>query len=301
MSRDKGKGKARAEPTEESPLLASTSQLEAPVERPRSRPVLSIIAIGLLSLLLSAILFLALLAYSFKPSESELDALPRTAFRYEPPHSVSVLNVTEHGVMVNVSMRCGVDMDRALGVQGYADAEARDRAAVSGERGAGAAWWEELRRWTVRVGAPKTALVDVPKQVIIAHKSMSLLSLHLPSTLSIPLVAGASDKRDWLRPIHFTALAKPLASTGQLFDFAQKAWADGSISVNVHIDEVEAHIPGWPSWAQVVKKGMALQVDMPGEWHSDYTHSSPKAVPYVRLTISPTSTWTAPPWPASQP
>ncbi|ORY22989.1 hypothetical protein BCR39DRAFT_550382 [Naematelia encephala] len=287
-NKGKGKGKARADPPHEtSPLLGSPSTsirrqaLEDEPRRPDGHRLRSALLTGLVvlfSLVLSATLFLILLAWSFKPSRSEIDALPRTAFRYDMPNRIEVLNVTDDGVHVNVSLRVGIDVDRALGVQGYASQEEQKAAEVNGERGLGAAWWENLRRWTAQKALDSMgkrsvrANITSPIYVFPHHLSSSpLLSVSLTSPLDIPLVAGVPPfplgvKPDWLQPTWFTAIARPVASTGELWEYAQRVWAEGQARVVVGVSRVEAEVPGvewWTKYTRQVKEDLVVAVQVP--------------------------------------
>ncbi|KAK4687814.1 hypothetical protein P7C73_g2304, partial [Tremellales sp. Uapishka_1] len=279
MSRNKGKARASDPPSERSPLLGSSSQQALPlIERPpterrRFGSILCTVLLVLLSLTLSAVLFLVLLAYSFKPSPSELSTLPQTAFKYTPPDSVSVLNITEEGVYVNVTLRCGVDYDRALGVQSFRNDKERSHAIIQEYRGVGAGWWEDLRRWTAHRTLeiiPKSSVcVGIPAPIfILPGKSLPpLLSLTVIDRLMVPLVRNVTTKTDdWLQEISFVALAKPIASTGDLWAFTQQSWRDGKAKVVVEVDMVDVKLPGkawWSRWAKGQKEDLALEIEMP--------------------------------------
>ena len=188
MPPDKGKGKGKGKgkathPSESSPLLGSSSRsnrtdhdqhldrasTRSPILSPRIRSIIVSALIVLASLLISAILFLALLAFSFRPSPSELEALPKTAFRYTSPEEVKILNITEEGVLVNVTIRCGIDADRVFGVQGFSSNEEKAVASQLGKRGVGADWWEDLRRWTARM-----AINQLPSQAVEVNLSQRI-------------------------------------------------------------------------------------------------------------------------------
>ena len=286
--KDKGKGKARAEPTERDPLLPSSSRLpDVPDEAPplrtgRFRSVLLTALIVFASLFLSAILFIALLAYSFKPSERELEQLPKTAFAYAGPDNVQVLNVTDDGILVNVSVRCGIDVDSAMGISRL-DPAAKAEAAERGDRGTGAEWWESLRRWSAYRALdqlPARAIqVNVSDPIFIFPKhfdSPPLLSLRIFDDLFIPLVADVDPKSAWLKPVSFLALAKPIATTGQLWEFVQHAWLDGEAKVVVGISHVEVKVPGgnawWAKYAQGEKDDLVMGVQVPGKLLGRSTH-----------------------------
>ncbi|WVQ85532.1 hypothetical protein IAT38_007698 [Cryptococcus sp. DSM 104549] len=291
MPRDKGKGKA-VDQGERTPLLASSSRTSsrpppdsgealATPRPPRTRTALLALSTILLSLFLSFLLFLALLFSSFKPSPSELNTLPSTAFEYTVPSHVSVLNITDSGVLLNITLRCGIDADRALGVQGwYAEEDQRD-AIARGERGGGAAWWEGLRRWTahrmVRSLPRQEMLVDIPDAIyIFPHHFTSppLLTLSFPEPLLLPLVTGvapshpAHPDRSWLRPLTFVALARPIASTGEIWEFIRRGWAEGNVRVVVGANRVEVGLGGgqgtwWGKWLEMRKEDLVLDLGLP--------------------------------------
>jgi hypothetical protein len=219
-----------------------------------------------------------LLAASFRPSPAELSSLPQTAFRYTPPDSVSVLNVTDAGIWLNVTIRCGVDTDRALGVQGFATPEERTAAEQRGDRGLGAVWWERLRRWTARKSLAllpsQTVQVTIPDQVYIFPQHFSsppLVSVAIATPIDVPLVKNGpmtdpSGVPQWLLPTSFTTLVRPIATTGELWDFAQHAWAKGTAHIVLGASTAVAELPGawWSRYARVLKQDLVLAIDLPG-------------------------------------
>ncbi|WWD22810.1 hypothetical protein CI109_107304 [Kwoniella shandongensis] len=277
MPRDKGKGKAKAS-DERAPLLGSpsrsaqiaTSESTRHHTPSRSRTITHIALLVLLSLLISLGLFIALLAASYKPSPSELSSLPRTAFAYTPPESISVLNVTEHGLLVNISLRGGIDADQALGIQIHTSEE-KKALGGKGDRGGGADWWESVRRWLGHrmLRGHSQILVSAPEAIyLFPHHFTSppLLSLIIQDQLRLPLVVDATPDKSWLKPISFTALAKPIASTGDLWEFAQHGWAEGSLRVMVGASVVQAGLEDntwWAKWATLKKEDLILEVEMP--------------------------------------
>jgi len=267
-------------PTETDPLLPSLpSDDDAPIEHPirrvpQIRNILATTLIVTTSLTLAALLFLVLLAYSFRPSERELDLLPKTAFAYAGPDDVHVLNVTDDGILVKISLRCGIDIDSALGIRPL-DNRHKDEAITSGMRGTGAHWWESLRRWTayrVLDQLPTQAVeIYVPDPIMIFPQQlekMPLLSMRIMESLTIPFMTGVNTQSPWLQPLTFTALAKPIASTGQLWDFVQQSWAMGEARVAVSLHRAEAKLPEGVWWAKYVrgeKEGLVLRAELPGK------------------------------------
>jgi hypothetical protein len=294
----KDKGKARAvdvdpEPTERSPLLGHGSPSHSHssprhvhphiaaiqnerARESRTRSILYIALIISLSLLAAFGLFLALLLNSFRPSVTELDTLQDTAFQYKGPDGISIVNITDDGILVNVSLRAGIDWDRALGIQRWVDEEERQEAVWKGDRGTGADWWESLRQWTAgrmmsQLSEP-TVQVSIPDQVLVLpdhFDSFPLLKVSVPSEFRIPLVANVkSDSRDWLPPLSILALAKPIASTGDLLAFAQRAWEQGELKVIIGVPKAQATIPltGWLArFSKIEKLDITNQIIMPGK------------------------------------
>lgn len=296
-----------ADPTERDPLLPSNINAEIAADRrpfssPKSRKVGSIlltVSVALLSLLFGLILFIALLGSSFKPSEAEIATLSKTAFIYDPnPLSVSLLNVTDDGVLVNATILCGMDLDRALGIQRFDSEEEKAAAEQRGERGTGAAWWENLRRWAASKGlgrlSDKRVIVSMPSAINIYARhggSTPLFAVHIQAPLDVPMVSGVQDKRgEWMKPMSVLALAKPLASTADLMEFGQKGWAAGSMSVVVGVDKAVVNLPGLTGWlskfVNVEKKHIVMDVQVPSKSTFPQNDSSHGAVAHPFLLLN---------------
>lgn len=265
-SSTKGKGKARAiEPSERDPLLATGggSAVCQAEERPRTpsriRSALLTVGIILFSLCLSALLFILLLAASYRPSPSELENLPKTAFRYTQPDSISLIKLDDEGILLNVSLRCGIDADRALGLR-HEDPS----------RIPGAQWWEDLRKWTAHRALsrlPAEVEVELPEAILASLGKEQLVSLRVLQKLPISIVSSADKSTNWLKPVHFTVMARPLSSTGELWKQAQQIWAAGHASIDVSVPTAVAKysLP-WLSRYSTFKRGnLSLAVDAPGE------------------------------------
>ena len=297
VKKDKGKGRAVDvdTPTESSPLLGEengspsrTRSQSRPVhphiaaiqsERARESRTRSILYIALiisLSLLAAFGLFLALLLNSFRPSVTELDSLQDTAFQYAGPDGISIVNITDDGILVNVSLRAGIDWDKALGVQQWGNEEEKQAAVWKGDRGTGAEWWENLRQWTAgkmmgQLSEPAVQ-INIPDQVLVLpdhFDTFPLLKVSIPSEFKVPLVQNVkSGNQDWLPPLSILALAKPIASTGDLLAYAQKAWEHGELRVVVGVPKAQATIPlqGWLSkFAKIEKLDITKVITMPGK------------------------------------
>jgi hypothetical protein len=297
VKKDKGKGRAIDvdTPTETSPLLGdengspSRSRSQPRPVHPhiaaiqseraresRTRSILYIALIISLSLLAAFGLFLALLLNSFRPSVTELDSLQDTAFQYAGPDGISIVNITDDGIYVNVSLRAGIDWDKALGIQQWGNEEEKQAAVWKGDRGTGAEWWEKLRQWTAgkmmaQLSEPAIR-INVPDQVLILPEhfdTFPLLKVSIPSAFQVPLVKNVRSKdQDWLPPLSILALAKPIASTGDLLAFAQKAWEHGELKVVIGVPKAQATIPlqGWLSkFAKIEKLDITKAITMPGK------------------------------------
>ena len=275
---DKGKRKAGRHPTEHDPLLPSSSNA-AGVARPplqsspsRLRHVIAIIVTVLFSLLLSAFLLLALLAYSFKPSESEIERLQKSAFAYSGPDNVQVIDISDNGIYINVTLHCGIDTDTALAISQRAQESDSEQ-----DRGNGVFWWEELRKWVVNGVLDyldAEYLTVETEDIVISPKefdSPPLLSLSILDPLHIPLVRDVDRHKLWLRPLIFTALARPIASTGQLWDFVQHAWINREAKMVIGMNAVEGGLRGgwWSKYAHARKENVVLDLSLQGKLPAD--------------------------------
>jgi hypothetical protein len=269
----KSKGKARsvspiAEPTERSPLLTrSTADAESirslasssssalyTVDTPATghahrRTRRFAILISIYSLFLGVAVFVVLFAVSFIPSQIEQDRL-HEAFIYHDP-KVDILNVAEDGVHISLTLRGGVDVDRAL--------------ATDGRRGSG--WWESLRQSAVHgllgVLPTQAVYVTLPEVLVCARGGgLPLLNVSLPSDVVVPLT-----KKSELVEIEIEAVGNPVAPAGELWTWGQDTWANGTIDVVIGIREAQATIPGawWSKWAVVTQKDLIVPLAMPGK------------------------------------
>lgn len=263
-AKDKGKGKARAAPpSERSPLLSaahpnsyassSASALQDDItvvplarRRPSRRYALGA---ALLSLFLAFMAFIVVLGASFVPSEREVQDLP-DSFKYSTP-TVHILNVDDSGVHVNVELLGGVDVNKAL--------------AVDGSRGAG--WWEGVRQsaaHTLFGALPQQAVhVRVPGVLVYARGGgLPLLNVSLPADIVVPLVQGED-----LKPLSIEAIGVPVAPVGEIWQWAQHAWAQGNTEIILGMPEVEARLPGsWLSrWAKYTDQDLAFPLEFNGE------------------------------------
>lgn len=258
MPSSKAKGKARADPpSERSPLLpqqhpsssSSSSSAVAPpddVTRALSRRRAVLICI------VSACLFfvvgiIALLAASFQPSEREIRDLP-DSFKYTSP-VVHILDIGDSGVHINVSFNGGVDVDEALAIDGRRGSSVWQ----SFRRGAAHSFFGALPQQEVRVTVPAM-------QVYARGGGLPLLNVSLPGEIVVPLVRDGQ-----LRPITIDALGAPVAPVGEIWAWAQAAWAEGNTEVVVGLPQVRASLPGWWSrWATFTQADLAFPLQFDG-------------------------------------
>ncbi|GMK56984.1 hypothetical protein CspeluHIS016_0308240 [Cutaneotrichosporon spelunceum] len=230
MPSAKAKGKARADPpSERTPLLPSTfSSTSASPSQPvcdqaaPSRPRRWRIYMALMAFLTCAG-FVALLAASFVPSEQEIQDLPES-FKYGSP-TLHILNINDNGVHVNVTVMGGLDTDAVL--------------AVDGRRGQG--WWQSVRRSAAgSLPLPDRVRVTIPQLLVYpCGGGPPLLNVSLPGEILVPLVRG-----DELRPLAVEALGSPIASVGEIWSWAQKAWETGDAEIVLGIPEAQARLLG---------------------------------------------------------
>ena len=149
------------------------------------------------SIIFAAVLFVALLAYSFKPFSID-SAISLT------PERLQVLQASDDGLLVNVSVWCEIDGGTVLGLK-------EDR---------GVEWWEWVRRGVGR------RLLDRVKEVEVAVDTVHVHDL-LEVDIQEPLVLPVGETR----LVSFTAWARPIATSREIHDFVQKAWAEGEVRV----------------------------------------------------------------------
>jgi len=267
---NKNKGKARdVGPTERSPLLGGSRSADAGSVRSRRSHSDSItehpadtvattnanqrsrrfaILLTVFSLLLGVTLFVVLLLASFVPSDMEKESL-HEAFVYSDP-KVDILNVSDDGVHINLTLRGGVDVDRAL--------------AVDGRRGTGL--WESIRQRFAHgvVGALPTQAVHVTLPEVLVYSrggGLPLLNVTLPAAIIVPLTKSGE-----LVPIAVEAVGNPVAAAGELWTWGQDTWAKGTIDVVVGVAEAQATIPGawWSKWAVVDQRDIIIPLAVPG-------------------------------------
>jgi hypothetical protein len=171
---------------------------------------------------------------------------------------------------VNITLRCGIDYDKAAGIASLSEVE-REEAVQRGDRGLGSDWWENLRRWTghqvLRTMDIRSVQVEIPGLIHVYPHSIDsapLLSVHIYEPLEIPLIPDITNQG--LQPISFEVLAKPIASTGDLWAFAQHSWAAGEVNAVIGVRKVLGRVPAIPGFGDVSAYRLSINVDMPGKF-----------------------------------
>lgn len=222
--------------------------------------------VAVVSLMLGVLLTSAVILASFKPSDAELDVLQRDAFRYSP-ESFSVVNVTDAGVLVNVTVRCGIDVERSLGV-----GLSRDRAREAyrlGYRGGGLKQWEVVRSWVAGLAMPllpSVVNVRIPSAINLSTTYGDLLAVgEIQTELKVPMLRD----KDELQLMSILVLGKPIANSDVLLDFARQAWIDGEVKVVVTTATAEAVLEGW-RFARLTKEDLLIRVTSACESRSSF-------------------------------
>lgn len=202
----------------------------------------------LIGVIMFAALFIVALGISFLPNDTE-KAEMHEAFVYSDPR-VDIINVSESGIHLNLTLVGGIDMDRAL--------------SVDGKRGS--SWWQSTRRGAAHLlfsALPtQEVYVTLPEVMVYAHGGgLPLLNVTLPGQVVIPLGHQA--------PLAVEALANPIAPAGQLWKWGQKTWESGTVDVVVCAPEAKASIPGawWSRWVKVDQQDLSIPLTVAGKCH----------------------------------
>jgi hypothetical protein len=267
LNLDKGKG---VDPNERTPLLISEpsssrsvsagpssavasssvgsirvepSEIESNSGAERRHGNLINILIVLCSLLFGACLFLGLLLASYIPSSKERDDL-QDAVVFHGPTGVQVLNITSSGLWLEVEGYMGIDIDKILGVN--------QDDVCEGQRGAGAQWWESARTAFGRslvhaLGPIEVSSLQGLEVWSTAGIHSALLSATIPVVIPIPMTTQVNnisfDQTVWSMPPWLTAIripvhVRPEASPKNILSLAKKAWAEGSIDIELRVGSI---------------------------------------------------------------
>ncbi|KAI0318207.1 hypothetical protein OF83DRAFT_1117182 [Amylostereum chailletii] len=232
---DKGKGRATSpEPSEETPLLASSSRTSssdlepAQPHRRTCRSVFTTVFLVLLSFSLVLVLLLVFLAWTYAAEASHVseDEIIQRALVLRGPDSINVLNITDGGdIWVEVGGHIGVDAGAIIGVKEMGDENVfRDV-------------WKAIGRWGIR------RLDDVSVQL----STIDIASIHDPDTplasielppLQLPLNADPPKDSSWLTPVTIPVLVRPSQNGTLWLDFARECWRQGYVAAHASVAHV---------------------------------------------------------------
>ncbi|KAI0356755.1 hypothetical protein OH77DRAFT_1422952 [Trametes cingulata] len=239
---DKGKARAQdVEPTEDTPLLASTSgslsSRETSVEHPRAARrrfysrLLSVFLISL-SICVLAFVLIAVIAYSYRSQASQIppEEILQRALVVRGPDRVDVLNASStDGIWLMVHGRVGLDAGSLVGVKSdEEDSLFRD-------------WWKSFGRWGIRqldrVAANLSEIQVSPR----AHPDVVLATISTPP-LEIPLTADPPARDlSWLTPVRIPLHIQPTKDVSSLLHFIRESWKIGFVSVQATVAHTLVH------------------------------------------------------------
>jgi len=292
LNPDKGKG---VDPNERTPLLTSgpsssrsvsagpstasasssvgltrteSSEIETIQGGERRHGNLINILIVVCSLLFGACLFLGLLLTSYIPSPKERDNL-QDAVVFHGPTDVQILNFTSSGLWLEVEGYMGIDVDKILGVNQIDLYE--------GQRGGGAWWWERARTAFGRslvhaLGPVEVSSLEGLEIWSTAGIHSALLSASIPVVIPIPMATQVNnmsfDQAVWSIPPWLTAIripvhVRPEASPRNILSLAKKAWAEGSVDIELRVGSViikAVEDKGWRGYMSRTERDIRVPV-----------------------------------------
>jgi hypothetical protein len=258
------KGKSRAqEPTENTPLLASSSHSDSLTETPstvvRSNRRLrsKLLRVFLFSLSFTIFLFvtITLLAWSYAARVSSIPAeeLVSTAVVFRYPSHIDVTRAEQGVIWLQVQGKLGVDAGSILGV----------RRSHEGD-GFFTNIWKALGRWGIRrVGKVTVHLSPIhltPKHDL----SPELASVYI-ADLDVPLNPDPPSDKSWLSDVTINLAVEPTSNTSAILQFMQDSWSRGHIDVRTNLDAVSIRGGGLyqRDWRNMLHATMAkLQVPL---------------------------------------
>ncbi|EPQ50553.1 hypothetical protein GLOTRDRAFT_82301 [Gloeophyllum trabeum ATCC 11539] len=238
------KGKQRAilpEVDERAPLLGGPSSRRIDGEHDdnahRSRRTIwsTLCAVFSVSFLLCVLIFLALVAWSYRARAQNLtpeDVIHR-GLRVQGPDRVDVLNITAgEGIWVRVDGRVGLDAGALVDAQ--ADEE-RDGFYDYVRKGVGRWGIRRLRKVTVdSMTAEMTTQLGHRDPVVLA--TMTIAPVEVPLTVSPP-----TRDLSWLTNVSIPILIQPTSNGSALLDFARHSWREGFVNVRAAVNRVQVH------------------------------------------------------------
>ncbi|CDO77356.1 hypothetical protein BN946_scf184787.g5 [Trametes cinnabarina] len=238
---DKGKARAcDAEPTEDTPLLASTSgslssgdEHELSIQPPRRRLYTKLLTVFLISLSLCVLLFvlIAVVAYSYRSQVSQIppEEILQRALVLRGPDRIDVLNASSSdGIWILVHGRIGLDAGCIVGV-------GRDE-----DDGLFKHWWKSLGRWGIRQLDRVTVDLSPIHVSPRAHPGVALATI-TTQPLEIPLTANPPRDYAWLTPVQVPVRIEPTKNASVLVHFVRESWKNGFVSVQATVAEAVVH------------------------------------------------------------
>jgi hypothetical protein len=260
------------------PFRSEASETRSDRGRGRRAGNLINILIVVCSLLFGACLFLGLLLASYVPSPIERDNL-QDVVTFHGPTDIQVLNITSSGLWLEVEGYMGVDVDQILGV---------DRIHVpEGQRGGGAWWWESVRKAFGRTVVHTLGPVEVSSLRGIEIWSTTgtrsaLLSAIIPKAIPIPMTTRVNNLTydstvwsipPWLTPIRVPIHVEPKVSPKNLLSLVKKAWANGSISIELRVKSITVKAvedKGWRGYVSRTETDVRVPITIDSKSHVNF-------------------------------
>ena len=234
------KGKSRAqEPTENTPLLASSSHSDSLTETPSTavhsnrRLRSKLFRVFLFSLSFTVFLFvtITLLAWSYAARVSSIPAeeLVSKAVVFRYPSHIDVLRADQGILWLQVQGKLGVDAGSILGVRRSHECD-----------GFFTNIWKALGRWGIRsVGKVTVSLGPMtPIHVTPEYDLSSVLASVYIADLDVPLSADPPSDKSWLSDITINLAVAPTSNTSAILQFMEHSWSRGQIDVRTNLDAV---------------------------------------------------------------
>ena len=233
---NKGKNRAAQDPTETTPLLASSSHSDLLAETPSSvargnhrlRSKLLYVFLFSLSFTIIAAVSAALLAWSYAARVSSIppEELVSKAVFFRYPSHIDVLRAEKGIVWLQVQGKLGVDAGSILGVRRNPEGD-----------GFFTSVWKLLGQWGIRrVG--KVTVHFSPIHVTPEYNlSLVLASVHI-ADLDVSLNPNPPSDKSWLSDVTVNLAVQPTSNTSDILQFMEDSWSRGQIDVRTNSDAV---------------------------------------------------------------
>lgn len=231
------KGKSRAQdPTETTPLLASSSHSDSLAETPSSvargnhrlRSKLLYVFLFSLSFTIIVVVSSALLAWSYATRVSSIppeELLSKAVFFRYPSH-IDVLRAEEGIVWLQVQGKLGVDAGSILGVRRNPEGD-----------GFFMGIWKLLGRWGIRRVGKVTVHFSSIHVTPEYNLSLVLASVHI-ADLDVSLNPNPPSDKSWLSDVTVHLAVQPTSNTSVILQFVEDAWSRGQVEVRTNSDAV---------------------------------------------------------------